>query len=259
MADPRARDITLRQLLSHTSGMPDVEDYEWDRPQHDPEALWRWIRQQSDRELLFAPGTDRRYSNLGFELLGLVIEEVADESFEDYMKSHVFGPLQMHTSTFIPDEIPPALRVSGHTGSPERRVAPHYPYNRRHAPSSTLNSSILDMANFAIAMLTDGSFKDGRILDPESVLLMFTSAWKSQDDPPRLSGLGWNLGLPWGDIYAATHGGWDDGFRSFLYLAPERGVGIFVVSNDENAPVRLILRMALEAVFPAEAEIHKTE
>jgi CubicO group peptidase (beta-lactamase class C family) len=255
MADPRAKDITLRQLLTHTSGMPDVEDYEWDRPQHDPEALWRWIREQSDRELLFTPGTDREYSNIGFELLGLVIEMVAEESFEDYMAAHLFGPLQMRTSSFIASEIPSELRVKGHVGDPERRVAAHYPYNRRHAPSSTLNSSIVDMANFAWAMLNGGAFGSERILTPESMKEMWSSAWSWPDDPNRLSGLGWNLGLPWGGIFAASHGGQDDGFRSFLYLAPARDVGIFLVSNDQNAPVRLIMRAALEAAFPVEAQM----
>lgn len=255
MADPRARDITLRQLLTHTAGMPDVEDYEWDRPQNDPEALWRWIREQSDRELLFAPGTDRQYSNIGFELLGLVIEMVAEASFEDYMAANLFVPLQMDHSSFIASEIPPELRVKGHVGMPERRLAAHYPYNRRHAPSSTLNSSIVDMANFARAMLNGGAFGSERILSPESMKTMWSSAWSWPDDPNRLSGLGWSLGLPWGGIFAASHGGQDDGFRSFLYLAPARDVGIFIVSNDENAPIRLIMRAALEAAFPVEARM----
>lgn len=255
MADPRAGDITLRQLLTHTAGMPDVEDYEWDKPQHDPEALWRWIREQTDRELLFTPGTQRQYSNIGFELLGLVIEEVADESFEDYMAAHLFAPLQMRTSSFIASEIPSELRVQGHVGAPERQIAAHYPYNRRHAPSSTLNSSILDMANFAAAMLNGGSFGSVSVLAPESMKAMWSSAWSWPDDPNRLSGIGWNLGLPWGGIFAASHGGQDDGFRSFLYLAPARDVGIFVVSNDENAPIRLIMRAALEAAFPVEAQM----
>ncbi len=255
MADPRAKDITLRQLLTHTAGMPDVEDYQWDQPQHDPEALWRWIKEQTDRELLFAPGTDRQYSNIGFELLGLVIEMVAEESFEDYMAAHLFVPMQMRTSSFIASEIPSELRVKGHVGAPERQLAAHYPYNRRHAPSSTLNSSIVDMANFAMAMLNGGAFGSARILSPESMKEMWSSAWSWPEDPKRLSGLGWNLGIPWGGIFAASHGGQDDGFRSFLYLAPARGVGIFMVSNDENAPVQLIMRAALEAAFPVEAQM----
>ena len=255
MADPRARDITLRQLLTHTAGMPDVEDYEWDRPQHDPEALWRWIRSQEDRTLLFAPGTDREYSNIGFELLGLVIEMVAEESFEDYMAENLFAPLQMNDSSFIASEIPSDLRVKGHVGAPERRVAAHYPYNRRHAPSSTLNSSIVEMANFARAMLNGGAFGSERILSPESMKEMWSSAWSWPDDPNRLSGLGWSLGLPWGGIFAASHGGQDEGFRSFIYLAPARDVGILIVSNDENAPIRLIMRAALEAAFPVEAQM----
>lgn len=254
MADPRVEDITLRRLLTHTAGMPDVEDYGWNQPQTDAAALQRWMRQQADRELLFDPGTDREYSNIGFELLGLVIEEVSGRSFEDYVAAHLFVPLAMGHSSFIAADIPSGLRVLGHVGEPERRVAEHYPYNRRHAPSSTLNTSIEDMANFALAMLNDGSRGSAKILSPASMREMWSPGWTSPDDPNRMAGLGWNIGRPWGDIFAASHGGHDDGFRSFLYIAPERHVAIFMVSNDDNAPVRLIMRAALEAVFPAEAE-----
>jgi len=255
MADPRVEDITLRRLLTHTAGMPDVEDYEWNQPQSDPKALQRWMRQQADRSLLFDPGTNREYSNTGFELLGLVIEEVSGKSFEEYMATRLFVPLRMGHSSFIAAEIPSNLRVQGHVGEPERQVAAHYPYNRRHAPSSTLNTSVADMANFAVAMLNDGAVGSTKILSPESMREMWSPAWTSPDDPNRMAGLGWNIGRPWGGIFAASHGGHDDGFRSFLYIAPARDVAIFMVSNDDNVPVRLIMRAALEAVFPAEAEV----
>ena len=56
MADERARDITIRQMLSHTAGMPDEEDYGWDRPEYDDDALERYVRSLADRELIGAPG-----------------------------------------------------------------------------------------------------------------------------------------------------------------------------------------------------------
>ena len=67
---------------------------------------------------------------------------------------------------------------------------------------------------------------------------MWSSAWSWPDDPNRLSGLGWSLGLPWGGIFAASHGGQDEGFRSFIYLAPARDVGI-VRDHDQGHPVRV--------------------
>jgi CubicO group peptidase (beta-lactamase class C family) len=250
MADARYRDVKLRQLLDHTAGMPDVDDYEWDRPQHDAGALKRWALQQKDRRLLFAPGESRRYSNIGFELLGLVVQETSGMSFEDYMAANILEPLGMENSSFVASEIDGSLRTRGHTGKIWRRVVDDYPYNRRHAPSSTLNSNVVDMSRFAMALLNDGGIDDVSILTPAAIETMWAASWVSPDDPQRMSGLGWNVGRPWGGIFSASHGGHDDGFRSFLYLAPEEGVAVFLASNDETISTGMFVRSVLEVLFP---------
>lgn len=73
LADDRYQTITVRQMVTHTSGMPDVQDYEWDKPQYDDGALERYVRSLSNQKLIFAPGTDFRYSNMAFEVLGDLI------------------------------------------------------------------------------------------------------------------------------------------------------------------------------------------
>ena len=259
MADDRYRHITVRQLLTHTSGMPDVEDYGWNNPQFDDEALKRWALEQSGAELLFAPGTSREYSNLGFEVLGLIVQEVSGVSFERYMQEEIFQPLKMGNSSFVANEIDPGLRTTGHIGTPTRRVADAYPYNRRHAPSSTLNTNVIDIGRFAIAMLNHGALEDARIMGEETLAMMWLPAWTNPEDPSRQAGLSWNLGRRWGGLQIVSHGGHDDGFRSFLAIAPEEGVAVFVVSNDDNAPVGPFILAALEVLFPeqAAAEVNK--
>jgi CubicO group peptidase (beta-lactamase class C family) len=253
MADDRYRHITVRQLLTHTSGMPDVEDYEWNNPQFDDKALKRWALEQSGAELLFAPGTSREYSNLGFEVLGLIVQEVSGVSFERYMQEEIFQPLEMGNGSFVANEIDPGLRTTGHIGTPTRRVADAYPYNRRHAPSSTLNTNVIDMGRFAIAMLNHGALEDARIIDEETLAMMWLPAWTNPEDPSRQAGLSWDLGRRWGGLQIVSHGGHDDGFRSFLAIAPEEGVAVFVVSNDDNAPVGPFILAALEILFPEQA------
>lgn len=253
MVDDRYKAITVRQLLTHTSGMPDVEDYEWNNPQFDDDALKRWALEQSGAELLFAPGMSREYSNLGFELLGLIVQEVSGVSFERYMREEIFQPLEMADSSFEANEIDPALRTTGHIGTPTRRVADAYPYNRRHAPSSTLNTNVVDMGRFANAMLNHGALEDARIIGEEALAMMWSPAWTNPEDPSRQAGLGWNVGRRWGGLQIASHGGHDDGFRSFLAIAPEERVAVFVVSNDDNAPVGPFILAALEVLFPEQA------
>ena len=90
ITDPRQREISIRQILLHISGLPDVEDYGWDKPEYDEKALQRWVLEDSPRDLLFDPGSAREYSNVGFEVLGLVIERISGLSFTDYVRKNIF-------------------------------------------------------------------------------------------------------------------------------------------------------------------------
>src|SRR5262249_37963968 len=64
LKDPRSESITVRQMLTHTSGMPDVEDYQWDKPEEDEGALERYVRSLSDKELRWQPGSRFVYGNM---------------------------------------------------------------------------------------------------------------------------------------------------------------------------------------------------
>ena len=101
MKDERYKTITIRQMLSHVSGMPDVEDYEWEKPQYDDGALERYVRGLGDLSLIATPGATFRYSNMAYEILGDVIAKVSGESFEDYVKHHILEPLDMKSSTLL--------------------------------------------------------------------------------------------------------------------------------------------------------------
>jgi len=243
-SDPRSRDITIRQLLLHTSGLPDVEDYQWDRPVYDDRALARWVLEDSPRELLFDPGTDRQYSNLGYEVLGLVIEETSGMVFEQYMARNVFEPLGMARSTFLYPEVPEGLRTVGYTGSENRVPVGHYPYNRRHAPSSTLNTNVEDMARFAIALLDGGELDGVRILGQDTVKDMWAPRWTVRDDPFKAGAMGWVV-EDYEGRRMVRHFGWDDGFRSALIIFPADMSAVFLVTNDETAPIGEFIKAAI--------------
>jgi CubicO group peptidase (beta-lactamase class C family) len=114
MADDRHKTISVRQMVTHTSGMPDVEDYEWAKPQYDDAALERYVRSLSDRRLLFAPGEKFRYSNMAFEILGDVVSKVSGESFDDYVQHQILTPLRMNDSTLFVKQANPRLLTWGH-------------------------------------------------------------------------------------------------------------------------------------------------
>ena len=223
LADERYREITIRQMLNHTAGMPDVRDYEWDNPQFDGAAAERYVRSISSEHLLWSPGSGWRYSNLAFDVLGDLISKVSGTSFEEYMRTSVLDPLGMVESSFIYPEIDESRRTTGHLGRPAKASAV-YPYNRRHAPSSTLNSSVVEMTRWMLVNLNQGELDGHRILQEESYDLL----WRSTTGHDI--GLGWFLHEESGN-WDVSHGGSDLGFRSHIVLLPDEGLGIVWASN----------------------------
>jgi len=233
LADARYKDVTIRQMLNHSSGIPDVQDYEWDKPQYDEGAAERYVRSLKDQKLLFAPGDGARYSNMAFDILGDVIAKVSGISFEDYMAQNILEPLKMKESSFLIKEISNKLRTSPHIWEYEPKVSEVYPYNRPHAPSSTLNSSVMEMMNWAQVNLNKGQLEGIRILQTES----YESLWKGTIDfNDSKVGLSWFIG-DYHDIKTISHGGGDLGYRSNITLVPERKLGFILASNYSLTPM----------------------
>ena len=90
LKDPRFKQITIRHLLTHTAGLPYLENenrnFDWDRPEYDSGALERYVRRLHEVKMIAAPGEQFSYSDMGFEILGDVIAKVSQQSFSDYVK-----------------------------------------------------------------------------------------------------------------------------------------------------------------------------
>jgi CubicO group peptidase (beta-lactamase class C family) len=236
LKDKRYPILTIHQFLSHSSGMPNVEDYRWDKPEYDEGALERYVRSLTDRELLFEPGEKFTYSNLAFEVLGDLIAKVSGQSFAGYVKEHILLPLDMNDSSILIRDVDPALLASGHVEGwlGRTRVTKHYAYNRRHGPSSCLYSNVIDMSRWAIANMNRGELEGERILDASSYELLWTPALEevrvSSDNRPVHVGLSWFLSEKAG-YQIVSHGGMDTGYRANFVMYPEAGVAVIVLSN----------------------------
>ncbi|MDR2131906.1 MAG: beta-lactamase family protein [Clostridiales Family XIII bacterium] len=274
MRDPRHREISALQLLTHTAGMPDVADYRWNAPETDGGALERYLRSDEVREatLLWSPREGRFcYSNLGYELLGALIAARAGRGFEEFMRESILRPLGMEDSTFLTFSRTPegramdahaagsaevaraalsidALRDAGvcvpHGKDADKRIVrePFFPYNRAHGPSSTLTSNLRDMRRFGKAMLR------GALLDSAS----HEKARKAYAVVPNN---GERIGLAWflreqNGCELCGHEGTDDGFRASFWICPELDLQITVVSNMSGAPVKKINKRLFELLVP---------
>jgi CubicO group peptidase (beta-lactamase class C family) len=247
LADARSKEITIRHILTHTSGLPDVENYGWDRPEYDDGALERYVRSLSTVTLQSAPGATYAYSNLAFEVLGDVIAKVSRMPFEDYVQKEILEPLQMKSSTLLYDGVARRTWAAGHTG-PARgamTVIPHYPYNRAHAPSSTLHSNVADMSRWMLAMLNGGELDGRRILRQASLDEMWMPTVEAREG---------RIGLAWLTVSVQGedliwHGGGDTGFRARLMLLPARRSGVIVLANSDRVNTNRLAQIALGAAM----------
>ena len=254
LEDERYKEITILQMLNHTSGMPDVLDYEWEKPQTDEGAAERYVRSLGDEILIYDPGTDWQYSNMAFDALGDVIAKVSGMSFEAYVKKNIFEPLGMVNSNFLYPETDQNLRTSPHVWNGQPTVNEVYPYNRRHAPSSTLNSSVLELTHWAMANLGQGEWNGNRILQKESYDKLWQPSHKLADAP--IIGLSWFLDKHRG-LKTVSHSGGDTGYSSYLGLIPERNMGIIIASNYDFSPVGAIYYGVLDILLGHTAKVPK--
>ena len=111
--DPRRGEVTLRQLLAHSSGLPAYEKLYLRAKTRD-----ELLQAAFTTELTAAPGTRAEYSDIGFIILGVALERLADESLDAFCQREIFGPLAMSHTTFNPpkawrDRIPPTANECG--------------------------------------------------------------------------------------------------------------------------------------------------
>lgn len=257
MADPRHTHFTIEQMLSHTSGMPDILDYTWQPPEFDEGALERYVRSFGKEKLVFAPGEKFVYSNTAYDILGQVIAEVSGQLFEDYIEEHILQPLGMKYSTFLYTKASPDLITTPYLSLPDIEASPLYPYTRAHAPCGSLHTHVIDLCAWAIANLNRGRYGENQILSSASYDLLWQSgALMDEAHPDEYVGLCWFLSK-YRDVLRVSHSGSDLGFNTLLTLLPEKLVGMVVLANSYPAPTNVITEAILDIIHGFEPRYPK--
>ena len=247
--DPRYPRITIRQILAHRSGLPfitpkemaDGENGEFLHPWFDAGAAERYVRSLDDPawpiDLLAEPGApDFNYSDLGYDILADVIHKVSGELFEDYCRRHLFEPLGMKQTTFLPKQVPPGRLVSPHVldASGKPVVSKVYPYARQHAPSSCLHSNVPDMSRWVAMNLNHGSLGRARILSPSSQAQLWTPLGDWPFSPN--SSAGWGCTIH-NELAGARTIGLYGGFlvQTSVEIQPSRGLTAMAFTNRDSS------------------------
>lgn len=241
---------TLRQLLTMTSGLPD--DDAWPALRHaGDEPLWRALR--PGLALSRAPG-DHAYSNLGYALLGRVIERVSGRPFTEHVTREVLQPLGMAASAWHRSDVPEQALATGYRREGGALVATPHASGEALAPASGLYSSLRDYARYMAFQLAAYPPRAGAESGPvcrATLREMHAGqrwgrwasrapvAWLEGDGRVALSaasyGFGWVEHTTCEYEGIVQHGGHEPGYFSHVRLLPEHGLGVAIFST--TAPV----------------------
>jgi len=221
------RQVTVRQLLSHTAGFTDYpKDFDL-RKDYTEDELLKMVQAIPPA---YAPGTGWSYSNLGYLTLGILIHRVTGEFYGDFLEQRVFQPLGMSTTRIINEADIIPNRSAGYRLDDGR-------LKNQEWVSPTLNTtadgslyfSILDLAKWDASLYTD------RLLKPSSLQEMWTVA-KLKDGKPNSGhyGFGWFIESDDGHRVIEHEGQWQ-GFETQISRYADDGLTVVVLTNLGNA------------------------
>jgi len=228
------QDITLRHLLTHTSGFvregPAFEPY---KVQPDIDV----IKSAYPVPLLFKPGEKFEYSNLGYFTLAEVIHRVSGKSYEEFLNERIFAPLGMTATraTSVFDIV--ANRADGYVWNEDRFTnAENWTAGR---PSGAFLSTVLDIAKWEAALQSE------RILRASTKTEMWAPVTLNNGQKYPY-GFGWELdnfppGQFGGDVPSIRHEGTIPGFRAAYSRFPKQNLAVVVLSNLNGAALDLIV------------------
>lgn len=223
--------ITVEHLLTHTAGLEDRNIGTAVRTEEDVIPLAQYLKTQIAQQIRPA-GVAITYSNHGYALLGLIVEEVSGLPFHAYVKQQILNPLEMNYSGFKKQAEFKENYVTSYLQK-GKQLIPYQPNYKLYYPAGSLSTTAADMGNYIAMFLNDGHFKGNQILDSTTIAQMHETAFKhyEKSDIGRLLGFAESY---WNGKRLVKHGGGLQGFASELTLIPEKNIGFFLCVNSSN-------------------------
>jgi CubicO group peptidase (beta-lactamase class C family) len=229
--------ITLHQLLSHTSGVPDMPDAKLQEARDKPHAAKEVVASFADKPLDFEPGTKFAYSNSNYFLLGLVLEKVSGETYGGYIQNHCFSPAKM-TSTTLLDAPSVANTAAGYVREGDKLAVAHRIDVSLPFSAGALRSTAMDLVRWDQALTGD------LVLSAEWQKKMFTPVKEA-----RKEGYGYGIFLDaLGGHALHEHNGGIDGFAADLAGIADLHLTVVGLSNNESFDPDLLVDAVLKMV-----------
>jgi len=243
--------IRVRHLLTHTAGFDQLGYGRHASSREEVLPLVEFLR--DDLVQVRPPGRLAVYDTYGITLAGLLVEQVSGLGYGNYLRTQIFDPLGMErTGIEVPRAADGEVAI-GYGFAGEWEAMPWEWMNT--PPASSVNSTVTDMAQLMIALLSSGGDRPG-LLRPQTLASMLRVQHRNHDALP-----GFAYGL-WEDRRngrrGLSHGGSMEGFACLLYLLPSERLGVFVAYNQESrrlgdAVVEAVLDRLPAADPPAES------
>lgn len=238
VADPLASaQMTVRHLLNQTSGLPalpgELALFDFDDR---PDATECQARALSTVALAHPVGAACEYSNVNYNLLGLIIEVAGGEAYSYYIQNHVFSPLEMSHSYTSQAAAKQDGLAMGHRywfGIPV--AAPNLPVARGTLPSGQLISSAEDMAHYLIAHLNGGRYGDLQLLSEAGIAELHHGAveYVKMGISSGRYAMGW-FSTDTDQMRFLWHGGNVADFSAYMALLPEQKRGVVLLINADH-------------------------
>jgi D-alanyl-D-alanine carboxypeptidase len=251
---PSAADkpVTIQHLLTHSSGLPDAGwriitwiHHDGDPPVDQTALVKKVLPDYSTLE--FEPGDSTQYSNIGYMVLGAIIEKATGQPYEEYIREHILKPLAMNHTDFVYTENMEAHEAAGSHPLCDPMtpllaiVAPsfireisgkHLWFERVYTdqtPSTGLIGSAADAARLIAAYLNGGELDGQRILSPASISRMTHEGYIKRGT--RWQGICWQV-YDDGGQPMLKHSGGGPGFSTEMQLYPDKKLGFVLFTND---------------------------
>jgi len=242
--------ITIYQLLTHTSSIKDGDSYDASYSDGDPVlSLREWIQNYllpggdyfdaASNFHPWLPGAESAYSNVGFGLLGYIVEQVTGIPFNTYCKIHILDPLGMFHSGWFLHEIDTTAHIRPYSFQQNKDSISFNKalnlYSFPNYPDGLLRTSVRELSYFLMAIINKGSFEDARILKKSTVKKMLTV---------QIEGVG--QGLCWEQTRYQSlwgHSGGDPGVATHMFFSPRTKIGVITFQNNHNGDLFSILRL----------------
>lgn len=236
------RDITIQNLLNHTSGVPEYTTLQGaDQVSRDPHSVASLIDVFEDQPLNFSPGERFRYSNSNYILLGSIIEQISNARYGEILRQILLDPLEMENSGMDYHEEILTDRASGYQILGTWLVnAPYLDMGNAYATAG-MYSTVEDLYRW------DQALNSGQLLSKESLEKMFTPSFGA-DGSGGEYGLGWQLGEFQGHRKVGHTGG-INGFRTNISRYIDDQTTIILLSNIETEDVEALVTGLEEIIF----------